>query len=1061
MVQELIEKISHFFADNRALSSLLLVSIAVFGLVSFVAMPKQYNPEIVRPAFVVSFMYEGATTPDAVHRIGYELVQKMQVIPGIDDIMTEVRPGAVIVSTIIFEVGHDKTKAKSDLLAQLEGHRYLASGAVTNVSIQEINPETIPVLQAVFSSDELTVSEVREAVLALRPNLLQVEGVSELTVVGGEGRAVLVEVVPSLLVQNKISVTDLKAVLASAGVMQSGKSVTDGEYEISTVLTMRAGSVSDIGALPVAPGVLVRDVAMVFEGLLPNRAYTLHAERGIEPTEVVVLAVAKQEGASAPTVTVDINDVLKSSVKTPLTYRVVSDDGAVAAAEIKGLTINLITSVFIVGIILFLFLSTRAAAVVLITVPLTFLMVLGIGFLFGETINRITLFALILSLGLLVDASIVVVDTIFSHLKEAHVHGRNVSSAKVAAGAVREVGVGLVLSALTSVIVFLPMNYITGMMGPYMGPISFFVPMALLASLVIAIVLTPFIATYILRGDEKNNKVSLYFSDAMDGLTKCYLKVLRAIAGNARIRKMVLWGALGAFVFSLIFPMTGLVHFQMLPKADRNQVYVYLDAPVGTAKEATLEFANTVTKELLQHNEVLSVQSFVAGAPVVDFNGMFKGAAGRTNPEQATLRVNLTDTTERSFSSTDITNKLRANLKNALGDSHQYVRLMEEPPGPPVLATLVMKVSHHDGALRHQVTADVLSMVHGVDGVVDSYTSLQAPVEEIVYTLDRQLVSASGVNQAELLAWYELANGAETVGEFAAGKSGERVPIMLGVPFEYRSNPAGMEMISLSTVDGGEASLGGLLTRSYQPIPETVQLEGAKTLEYVTAEIEGRSIVYVAIEIMHKLISGQLEGYTVSEWGLFGLTLVTTDGAEVQLDWGGEWEMTLENFRDLGIAMLAALFLIYGVLVAQYRSFVTPGFILVTVPLGLVGILLGFFVLDVGFGIYLTATALIGFIALIGIVVNNAIMYLEYVEQALTEGASYADALLAAGAARLRPILLTSLTTVLGSLTIASDPVWSGLAWAIVFGLSLSTVLTLVIYPALLLQFNQTAEGEK
>jgi multidrug efflux pump subunit AcrB len=1060
MVQELIEKISHFFAENKALSSLIFISVVLFGLVSFFAMPKQYNPEIIRPAFVVSFDYEGATTKETIDRVGYELVEKLQVVPGVDEVMTEVKPGASIFSTIIFEVGHDKTKAKSDLMAQLEGHKYLASGAVKNFNVQEINPETIPILQIVFSSEELTLSEVRESVLQLRQQLLAIPGVSELTIVGGEGRSVIVEINPDLLVANGVSLSEVEAVLGTAGAASKSGQLSGEQYIIDTTLSLRLSDAGEIGMLPIRPGLLVRDVANVYEGLSSERAYTLHSTRETASTEVVVLGVSKREGASAPEVSEALLSNLTEMLPTNLSYVVVSDDGAVAASEIGGLTSNLITSIFIIGIILFLFLSTRAALVVLITVPLTFLMVLGVGYLMGETINRITLFALILSLGLLVDASIVVVENIFAHLKEAHVHGRQVSKARVAAGAVREVGVGLVLSALTSVIVFLPMNYITGMMGPYMGPISFFVPVALIASLVIAIVLTPFLATYILKGEEKNNQVSAYFGRVMDGVTKFYLRVLRKIADDAKFRKLVLWGALGAFLFSLIFPMTGLVHFQMLPKADRDQIYLYVDAPVGTNKEATLLLVNEVTEVAFTHPHVTSIQSYVAGAPIVDFNGLFKGVSARTDNHEATLRLNLTKTTDRKESSTAITNELRELLSRELGHKSDYLRLMEEPPGPPVLATLVMKIVQSDDAVREKVTSDLLNVVYQIEGVVDTYTSLEASVESINYQVNRDLVAEAGVSTREVLGWYGLMGQSQIVGELTASQSGERVPVHLSLPYSARSNPASLESLPILTETGEVVVLGGLLEKQYTTLPQTSNLEGSLQLDYVTAEIENRSVVYVAIELIYKLVSGQVEGYEVADWNLFGLTLVTDDGETVELLWGGEWEMTLENFRDLGIAMMAALFLIYGVLVAQYRSFAAPGFILVTVPLGLVGILLGFFVLDVGFGIYLTATALIGFIALIGIVVNNAIIYLEYVEQALAEGTSYADALVAAGAARLRPILLTSLTTVLGSLTIASDPVWSGLAWAIVFGLSLSTVLTLVIYPALLLQFSQTASGE-
>jgi multidrug efflux pump subunit AcrB len=1063
MVSSIIEKVSHFFADNRPLSLLLLVSIVLFGVVAFFVMPKQYNPEIVRPAFVLNFNYEGATKDEALNRVGYELIEKLQVVPGVDDIFTRVSDGANISSTVIFEVGYDKAQAKVDLLTQLQGYSNLSSGAVSQLQVQEINPETIPVLQIVFSSENLTLSEVREQVLSLRSSVLQVEGVSEMKVAGGENNSINIEVDPVKLQRAGISLVSLNAVLDSAKIRIRNTGFEDGRYAISSVFDARVENVESIGLLPLGNNIYLRDVATIYEGVSQDRSYVLYSDKNIEPAEVVMLAVSRQEGTSAPVVTKavlnQIENLLDQNQYQDLAFKVVSDDGAVANKEIIGLTTNLVTSIAIVTLVLLLFLSTRAALVVLITIPLTFLLVIAIGFMFGESINRITLFALILSLGLLVDATIVVVDNIYTHLRDAHRQGRQTSLAVTVSMAVKEVGVGLVLSAVTSVIVFLPMRYISGMMGPYMGPISFFVPVALLVSLAIAIVLTPFIAMHILKGDEKENKVGLFFKDKLDLLTQKYVRLLKAIAYKDGVRKKVLGFAVLAFCVSLIFPLTGIVHFQMLPKADRDQFYLYVDVPQGTAREATRAFTEEVVAVALEHSEVMSTQLFVAGAPIVDFNGLFKGAPERTDFDQATVRVNLTTASARALSSTDIATEVRTALKKEFGDKATYVRIMEEPPGPPVAATLVAKIHADSKEVEEKAVTEIENLFGGVNGVVDIYKSIDTPVEEVVYKLNRDNAMVAGVSPREAGEWFSLLSKPKLVSEYIASDSQERVLMYVQLPKEYTENPSGINRLLVGNSSDNNLPLGSLVSTSYELKSSATYLEAALPVQYVTAEVEGRSIVYVVIELMKRIIAGELPSYEVASWSLFDMTLQSTSGDKFTLAWGGEWEMTLENFRDLGVAMIIALFLVYGVLVAQYRSFAWPGFILVTVPLGLVGIFFGFLILDVGFGIYLTATALIGFIALIGIVVNNAIIYLEYVEQAQAEGVNFTEALIAAGAVRLRPILLTSLTTVLGSLTIASDPVWSGLAWAIIFGLSLSTILTLVIFPALLLTFTPKNEA--
>lgn len=1049
-------RISHFFALNRPLSILLLLVSLVFGLVSFFLTPKQYNPEITRPAFAVTVQYQGATTQGAVDRVVYELVEKIDTVPGVDDIYTEVRDGAVINTTVIFEVGFDKTKAKLDLLTQLEQHSYLARGFINKPSVIEVNPETIPVLQIVFGSAELSLPELRAKVVDISHALSLVDEVSELKVYGGYTDSLVVEVDPNLLVVNNITLDNVSGTLEQSQLRRVFSGVRNQPYTMDVVYNGLVTTPEAVGDLVLQNGIKLRDVARVYKGVGNDRSYIFYQDKE-KQGEVVLLSVAKVEGASAPVVTratlSSLDTLLEQSEFTGIEYKVVSNDGVTAENEIFGLTKNLMTSIVIVAVVLLLFLSIRAAIVVLVAIPVTLLVVFGLGYLFDQTINRITLFALILSLGLLVDSAIVAVENIYSHFAEWRKEPSGKTREHVIAGAIDEIGVGLLLSTLTSVIVFLPMNYITGMMGPYMGPIAFFVPAALIVSFFVAIIVTPFIANYVLHVEAKHNRVAQVFMGGLERLTRFYTGLLQKIVHSESLQKLILRSALVAFFVSLILPLSGLVHFQMLPRADRDQFYVYIDLPVGTDREETKRIAEAVSDVVLKDEQVMNVQQFIATPPVLDFNGMFKGAQARGKAEQATLRVNLVPTGERDRSSTDIATAVRAAVATELPTISTAVRFMEEPPGPPVRATLVAKVSATDPESQLQAANSLKEFIGGAEGVVDTYQSDEAAVGRVRYEFDYAAAEALGVSPASVQMVLGMLGGAHEVTEFLASDAAEYTSVTLKLPTAYQLSPNFIDSVTVKSVSGETMPLRSVLKVSYEERPGAVYFEDVKQLSYVTAEVEDRSIVYITIEIMRSLIKGELNGYEVTDWSLFGLTLKASDGTVVSLDWGGEWEMTLENFRDLGVAMGAALLMVYALLVAQYGKFSTPAYILVTVPLGLVGILWGFLFLDAGFSIYLTATALIGFIALIGIVVNNAIIFLEYVEQAEAAGASYREALVRAGEARLRPIFLTSLTTVLGSFTIASDPVWSGLAWAIVFGLSLSTVLTLVIYPTLLARF--------
>jgi multidrug efflux pump subunit AcrB len=1054
----IVGSISHFFTVNRPLSALLLLVTIVFGLMAFFLTPKQYNPEIVRPAFSISINYIGATQEEAINRVVYELVEKIITVPGVDDVFTTVTDDAHIQATVIFEVGYDATRAKVDLLSQIQQHEYLARGFIASPEIIEINPETIPVLQIVFASTDVAIQEVRKDVVALSHTLSDVHGVSAVEVIGGYQPTVQIQLHPEVMNAQNISFSQVLQALNQGQSRFVSSGFRTNNQTVSFVFDGRADTITDIGMLPVFGELRIQDVATVYKGASKKRGYVLYETATQDSAEVVVLAVSKVEGSSAPEVTNAVKDAVKYLVQEDpyrhLDYRVVHDDGVTASDEIFGLTKNLITSIAIVVLVLLLFLSFRASVVVFVAIPVTLLIVFGVGYLFGQTINRITLFALILSLGLLVDSAIVVVENIHEHLRRVSKETASATREIIIAGAVHEIGVGLLLSAVTSVIVFLPMRYITGMMGPYMGPIAFFVPTALIVSLLVAIIVTPFVASHILRVSENKNPLSVWVDKGMQKLTLLYQVILRKILYTPVLQKHILLGALGVFFISLLLPITGLVHFQMLPRADRDQLYVYIDAPVDTQTEYTKIIAQDISKLLTDDPEVTSIQQYIAQAPALDFNGMFKGAQNRIYPYQATLRVNITSSDERSDSSSDITARLREKVALEYPGYASWVRFMQEPPGPPVMATVVAKVSSKDSQAQEEFAQTLYSYFVDDEDVIDVYTSTDTKAGRVVYAMNYDKAQIYGVRSYDVQQVLEALSGATFATEYSASDTGEFTPILISFPSSYTDAPSDISQLQVPSLNGSFIPLTSVLDVSYEARPSSIYFEHATPMTYVTAEVQNKPVIYVVVSTIYNLISGNISQYTVTRWGLFSVDIIDADGTEISLHWGGEWEMTLENFRDLGIAMGVALLLVYAVLVAQYNSFSKPAYILVTIPLGLVGILWGFLFLDTFFGVMLTATALIGFIALIGLVVNNAIIFLEYVEQSQAKGRTLEEALLAAGSARLRPIFLTSLTTILGSLTIVNDPVWSGLAWAIIFGLSLSTVLTLLMYPTLLVFFQ-------
>lgn len=1048
--ETIVTRVVHAFAFNAPLSIIVLLGVIVFGSLGYALMPKQYNPEIVRPAFVVVAEYPGARADEVERLVTRELVEKINDIRGVDEITAQSIDGGRAIVSVAFEVGEDVEKAKVSLYTRLMQSAPLAVGAMQQPLVYTVTPDDVPILTFAFSSGTLNQHEVREKVVGVMRELQRVPDVSNLVVLGGSERALRIQLLPEALRARGLSAAEVVGAITRANTRSLGGVLHDGDEVVVLDVDGTLQGADDARSLVVAPKVELSDVALVEDSWREISSFTLLAQTaGGDVHDAVYLSIAKRPGANAPSVSESVHtslvEILSHTEYSDISYTVIRDDGAVAKNEIQSLGINLVTSILIVGLVLVLFLSYRPALVVMSAIPLTLLLVFFVAFLAGETVNRITLFALILSLGLLVDSATVVVENIYRHIRGRDAQERDIAVVH----AVEEVGMSLVLSTVTSVVVFLPVSYITGMMGPYMAPLAFFVPMALIMSLFVAFVMTPFLSYRLLHAESEHGGGVLapYF----ERVELAYERLLRHVLYTAPLQKKIVSSVLVLLGLSFTLPLLGVVHFQMLPRADKDQYYIYIDLPERADVVATRAITEEVVRAVREDRAVDMVQVFVGEAPDPDFNGLFKGVSFRNGSHLATVRVNLIPADERSTSSSDSVAALRSRLSfMGVLTPGVSVRVLEDPPGPPVMATFVAKVFGPDDTVREMLASEVLRHTQEIQGIVDADTSIHDAAPRLIIDIDEERVRAYGVSAAAVSESVQLFFGPLDISQYHIRATQEYAPIVVSLSRDERVTSETLDRVDVRAHDGTLVPLSSVVTYHWSRVVPSVYTEDHEQVTYVTAETQDRSIVYVTIDAIRALKNMTSNELTFDSWDLLGMTFRAADGAVYRIVWGGEWEMTLENFRDLGLAMVVALFLVYGILVAQYRSFLVPALVLSTVPFGLVGILIGFAFLDTFFGVYLTATALIGFIALIGIVVNNAIVYLEYFDELRASGSvDVREALIAAGKIRLRPIVLTSLTTVLGSLTIASDPVWSGLAWAIVLGLSLSTALTLVLFPIL------------
>ncbi|MCB0210918.1 MAG: efflux RND transporter permease subunit [Anaerolineae bacterium] len=1067
-------KIARFFVENSALSILLLIGIIAFGTFTYIFTPKQYNPTVVMPVFRVQVEYRGATAAEVEQYITLELEERLADIPGVDAIYSRSFDGGMSIVTVEFKMGEDLETAKTRVQSKISASLNEMQPGMENPLIQPVSPDDVPIVTIGFTSSTMSQNEVRNQIIPIMDKLREIAGVANLEVQGGERRALRVILDPTRMQDRGLSPLEIEQAIDANNIHYTVGTIRDDEA-LQEVRVDGSLSGDTLRNLYLKPDVKLQDVATVIDGYTEKTSYVRVSQREQQGEPVVFLSIAKRKGEStvaiADTVLTELANITQHPEYNNIEYQVYRNDGEVAEEAVLGLGTSLLQSIGIVSLVLLLFLGLRSAILVAFAIPLSLALVFVVGYFAGQTINRITLFALILSLGLLVDSATVVIDNLSRYVKKPLPLSESIALA------VNEVGIGLLLSTVTSVIVFLPTSQISGLMGAYMGPLSFFVPMALLMSLLVAYTMTPFLASLAFRSSQtdaeadakqaRNPIAKLFYwltapfraiAKTFDLLTSIYQANLRWLLKAKWRQYAFLVITFLLFLVVLSFPVLKLVHFRMLPGADKRQYYVYIDGPEGTDLGKSLEVADMAVALLLRDPYTESVQEFIGTAPVIDFNGLYKGAEQRTGRHFITLRVNITPPKQRTMQSGAIVSSMRdyfaqSPAMRVYESSGFTIQFVEDPPGPPVQATLVAKIKGPDPAVRQAVAQDIMEKMRATDGVVDVQSSIETPYPQTTFVIDYSKANRTGIVTANVVDVLQTATDGRNIGQYHLPEHNEFSFITLEYPTEARNQLQDLSRIYVKSQLGHNIPLSELVTpvSGHQTAALIRDERGSTT--YVTAEMDNRSVVYAVIDLMFDIVGN---GYqfpnegSLEWWNLFGMHYQDKQQNAYAILWGGEWEMTLENFRDLGLAMIVAFVLIYAVLIAQFRSFLAPALIMTTIPLGFIGILPGFALLDAAWGTFLTATSLVGFIALMGIVVNNAILYLEYYGQSLAEGSTVHEALLGAGEARLRPILLTSATTVLGSLTIANDPVWSGLAWSIVFGLSLSALFTLGVFPLLL-----------
>jgi multidrug efflux pump subunit AcrB len=693
-------------------------------------------------------------------------------------------------------------------------------------------------------------------------------------------------------------------------------------------------------------------------------------------------------------------------------------------------------------LLLIAFLGWRAASIVTITIPLILFITLAVGMVAGQSINRITLFALILSLGLLVDDSIVVIENIYRHYAK-----KGVDHLKSAVQAVNEIGKPTNLATFTVILAFLPMLWVTGMMGPYMGPIPFNVPVAMLVSLAIAYTVAPWAAFRWLKGKDLAQEAHAH--EHMPGwLERNYVRLFTRLLDEPAVRKRFVIGVLATLAIAMLMPAFSLVQFKMLPKNNTNTFNITVDMPEGTALEETDRVVRRVGDIVRQHPQVVTYESTVGEPGVVDFNGLLRGAGLKRGPNVGEVRVNLRDKHDRWTSSITIALELRKPLAQLAQDSGADIKLVEDPPGPPVRATILAELYGPDYKQLLKVAKELRAEVFAKTGdVVDIDDSSTADVTEYRINVNREKASLAGILPAQVAETLQAFLAGYNVGTVHIEQEKEPVPIRFQIPVADRVEPADLRKIFFVNPQGVRVSLADIADISKVTAPKPILHKDQRPVVYVTGELATTSQVYAVLKMWSYLRSHELPGGVK----LTQYFMADPDTLGYSLRWDGEMRLTLDVFRDLGAAFMVALVLIYLVLVGYYRTFATPLIVMGAIPLTLIGVLPGHALL----GQYFTATSMIGVIALAGIVVRNSLLLIDFILDFRREGHELREAVIQAGATRMRPILLTAFAIILGTFIMVFDPVFGGLAVSLIFGTFASTVLTLFVIPLVYYLYEQ------
>ena len=1039
--------------QNSAITPLLALVGLLLGFFAIMVTPKEEEPQIDVTFANVFIGFPGASARQVEQLVSIPAQQVLAEIKGVDDIFSISMPGQSVL-TVAFEVGIPREEAILNLYNQIHSHNdwFPQNLGVMAPVVKPMGIDDVPIMAITLSSQrpDISAADLTQVANALETELKRIPGTRDIYTIGAQQAVLEVRLDPARMNGHGLAFDDVRNALLSAnagGYLQP-------LVQDNSVIQIQAGNFlktpAEAGQLVVGRHsggiVYLTDVADIrLQADTPEQSVYTRALGQDASLPAVTLAIAKQPGMNAIDITSAISErleLLKNRLlPADIDAEITRDYGTTAKQKSDQLIAKLLFATAAVVVLVLATMSWREAIIVGAAIIITLAITLFASWAWGFTLNRVSLFALIFSIGILVDDAIVVVENIHRHM-----HLGKKKLLEIIPVAVDEVGGPTILATFTVIAALMPMAFVTGLMGPYMSPIPINASTGMLISLVVAFVVTPWLSYKLLHrqndamehgdhgGEDNPQQGKLY--DFFNRLMRPFIE--GAQAGKKRV--LLFAGVTGLIVLAVALPVFQLVVLKMLPFDNKSEFQIIVDMPEGTPVEQTLTVLEALSDELMNVPEIKDVQLYAGTAAPINFNGLVRQYYLRNMPHQGDIQVNLVDKAERKRQSHDIAFSVREPLQAIGRAMNANVKVVEVPPGPPVMAPIVAEVYGPDYEGQIAAAKQLRALFERTPDIVDVDDYVEDNQEKWLIDIDRQRASMLGVAQASIVQAINTALGGEDVSYLHTGNNKYPLPIRLELPEGQKTGLQQVLAMKVRAADGQLITLGDLVQVRTTITEKNIYHKNLQPVVFVTADMAGDldSPLYGLFSIAFGMEDAGMPWTQM----MIQQPPLTDD---IVVKWDGEWQITYETFRDMGIAYGVGMILIYLLVVGQFRSYLVPLIIMAPIPLTIIGVMPGHAL----FGAQFTATSMIGMIALAGIIVRNSILLVDFINQKTAEGMRFADAVIVAAAVRSRPIVLTAVAAMIGAFFILDDPIFNGLAIALIFGILVSTLLTLVIIPLL------------